>query len=450
MGSLNRSHNKGGYRSILARIGHSIARHLNASRPIAAIALEPGPAVIYPATDHHTEAALQRAADGRPAEGVALEVPRPWASPPDSVCLQITLQPRHGAETDSLEAMIGDASYAIDDPVALLPVEIPKPWGRELWFTGVEARGEARVVGQGGTLPLGTWLSLAPARSVARQPLVLLKILDPRPEPVLGELYLEVHEEKREVYVVTAIDPAAWPDGRGRIRFGVNQTARAAAGSDDAFRRDFIEALAVYEQARTAVDNTSEGLQQNNTDPEAQHRRQEALAAERTAREATLAFTDERALTVGDVIAVPTWVPHSLQQGVQVVEFQTPNYERHILSSSQKVLTQPRWDSARAVQGMHLDLPRQAEPETISEGVERIVAFEDFGVWRVQSAEPLEPPAGLPYLVVFCIEGMLRLAGPGARLEIGAGEAALLPSASAGRPIEPIDHASFLIAAPGL
>ena len=47
-------------------------------------------------------------------------------------------------------------------------------------------------------------------------------------------------------------------------------------------------------------------------------------AKEAAARSACLTFTDERALEVGDVIRVPTWVPHSLQQGVRVVEFQTP------------------------------------------------------------------------------------------------------------------------------
>ncbi|MEM8766005.1 MAG: hypothetical protein AAGE43_01070 [Pseudomonadota bacterium] len=407
--------------------------------------------MIYPATDHHAEAAIARAAAGHPAEPLRLEIPRPWARPPEALCLEVTLQPRPGAGANALEALIGEACFPMDDPVALLPVEIPKPWGRELWFTGVEARGEAQVAGSGGTLALGTWLSLAPARSVGRQPLVLLKILDPRPEPVLGELYLEVHEAKREVYVVTAIDPVAWPDGRGRIRFGVNQTARAAEGSDDAFRRSFMDALAAYERAQAAVESRAEQPADFDTAKAAEHASREALAAEeRIAREATLKFTDERTLSVGDVISVPTWVPHSLQQGVQVVEFQTPNYERHILSSSQKVLTQTHWDSERAVQGMHLDPPATVQPEILSDGVERIVAFEDFGVWRVQSRKSLTPPSGLPYTVVFCIEGSLHLQGPGGSLELGSGEAALLPCASAGYPIGSVDDACYLLAAPGL
>src|SRR5690625_7657891 len=42
----------------------------------------------------------------------------------------------------------------------------------------------------------------------------------PLPVEVVGDLYFELHEEKREVYVVTSIDPQAWPEGIGAIRYG--------------------------------------------------------------------------------------------------------------------------------------------------------------------------------------------------------------------------------------
>src|SRR5690606_22232694 len=105
----------------------------------------------------------------------------------------------------------------LDSPVALEPVVIPKPWGREVWYTGYEARGESRVVGAGGTMGLAGYLALAPEMLTGNRPVVLLKVLDPSPVPVLGELYLEVHEHKREVYVVTHVDAGAWPDGTGYI-----------------------------------------------------------------------------------------------------------------------------------------------------------------------------------------------------------------------------------------
>ncbi|NJN51182.1 MAG: hypothetical protein HC809_04765, partial [Gammaproteobacteria bacterium] len=77
-------------------------------------------------------------------------------------------------------------------------------------------------------------------------------MLDPHAEPVRGDLYFELHDTKREVYVVTHIDPTAWPGGRGGIAFGMNQVLRNACGDDVRFRRDYIDAVARYEAVRRA------------------------------------------------------------------------------------------------------------------------------------------------------------------------------------------------------
>jgi len=125
-------------------------------------------------------------------------------------------------------ALIADPGRA----VKLEPVHIAKPWGQEIWYTGMEERGESRVhVGQQ-QVPISQYLNAVQGHT----DVLLLKVLDPAPQQVTGDLYFEVHEHKQEVYVVTHIDETAWPDGRGGIRFGMNQQLRQTFASDDEFR----------------------------------------------------------------------------------------------------------------------------------------------------------------------------------------------------------------------
>ena len=90
---------------------------------------------------------------------------------------------------------------------------------------------------------------------------------------------------------------------------------------------------------------------------------------------------------VGDVVEVPLLLPHSLQHGVRTIEFQTPVYERKILSFAQKVLTQDHWDTASAIEQMDLLPPEQGPSDLLEsrEGltIERIVDFDDFEVRRI-------------------------------------------------------------------
>ena len=366
--------------------------------------------------------------------------PRPWRSAPDLADLAVSYRCEGDSATPALIATIEGVEISLDDPARLEPVVIDKPWGREIWYSGIEARGESRIVGSGGSVALSSYLALAPLRLCGRRPLVLLKILDPRPEPLLGELYLEVHAEKREVYVVTALDPTAWPEGRGRIRYGIDQSCRQQFGNDEAFREAFANALIRYERARAALDESPDSA---------------ALATEeRSAREATLEFTASRELSVGDVITVPNWLPHSLQHGVQVVEFQTPTYERFILSSSQRVLTQAHWDSTEAVRRLSLDPPPVEITEPVGPGIERIARFDDFGVWRINPAaqRQIRLPAAVPYALAFCIEGELLLTGRTRSLLLQAGEAAFVPLSAVDQPIRAGGDRTTLglLAAPGL
>ena len=316
------------------------------------------------------------------------------------------------------------------NPVRLSPVHIAKPWGQEIWFTGMEARGESQVVNSDGqALPISRYLSRDPEQATRGQPLLLLKILDPKAEPVLGDLYFEVHEEKREVYVVTHIAAGT----QGAIRFGMDQAVRASFASDAAFRRAYLEAVQAYERVRRRIDSGESGFEED----------------ELTLRAAMNRFTKLRDLHVGDVVSVSPWTPHALQHGVRVVEFQTQTYERFIVSFAQQVVTQDHWDTAHAVAHMRLDPPDEPAHEVVQDGVERIARFDHFNAWRVsQAAGTIHLPQGLPYAVAIAVGGSITVGG----LALQAEEACLIPAGALTRTTVHAqeDDAVALVAAPGL
>lgn len=293
------------------------------------------------------------------------------------------------------------AVFDLSKPLSLLPVCIPKPWGQEIWFTGVEARGVCSF-GQGaGVIPI-PWL-LQTCGSLlygkAESTLVLLKILDPLPEEVFGDLYVELHEKKQEVYVVTHIDENAWPNGIGSIRFGFNQQKRHEYADDASFRAAYLQAVRDYRAVRVEIDALLDGMRQTQDialDAAVSAAQQKIWLAkispqlqsrEKALREQMDGFYGYLPLQLGDVIKVPCHVPHSLQHGVRTVEFQTPVYERKILSFAQKVLTQAHWDTEQALSLCEVAPVRAEELEPLppAEGatIERIVDFDTFEVFRV-------------------------------------------------------------------
>lgn len=304
-------------------------------------------------------------------------------------------------QLEDVARRLGVPLFDLHAPALLDPVAIPKPWGQEIWFTGIEERGVSRIGDGRHTIPLPWYLHAAPARLAnhRHEHVNLLKILDPLPDPLLGDLYFELHEEKQEVYVVTGVDRAAWPDGRGAIRLGFRADARQAHGSEEAFRGAYREAVAHYRTVREAIDERidrereAEGVALDApVAPEVQRRwlagvPETLREEERTRRAAMNAFTQLWPLQVGDVVQVPLLTPHALQHGVRTVEFQTPVYERKILSFGQKVLTQPHWDTDEAIAQMVLDVEALSQCDTLSSGVgwrqERIVTFDDFVVDRL-------------------------------------------------------------------
>ncbi len=335
------------------------------------------------------------------------------------------------------------ARLRLDQPLRLDRLHIPKPWGQELWYTGVEQRGVCRLLaGEGESVPL-PWVlgTVSPWLTGGRRELVLLKILDPLAADVWGDLYFELHEEKREVYVVTHVDSEAWPGGEGAIRFGFDSQRLAAYDSAQGFKSAYLASVAAYESIRREIDGLLDGLRLEHgialDEPlaSAQLRRwlesvpPGLLEQEQHLRAEMQAFTRLVPLRVGDVVKVPRYIPHALQHGVRTVEFQTPVYERRILSFAQKVLTQGHWDTAEAVELMALEQPEEEAFTLIhrAEGVlvERIVDFDDFEVerWRLDPGCSLDLATANSYALVMTIEGEILLGG----ISLVAEQASLVP-----------------------
>lgn len=296
-----------------------------------------------------------------------------------------------------------DCNRALSEPARLLPARIPKPWGEELWFSGVEERGESSVVIEGIESPLSAVLATLDASATD---LPLLKILAPSAEAELGDLYFEAHQHKREVYIVTGISAAAWPSGVGEMRFGFSQAARAQAESDDDFRSAYLGAVKRYRAIRARIEAGEKFLR----------------TAEAAARKAMERFINTRTLSLGEVVTVDTWLPHGLRHGVRVVEFQTPSYDRYLLSFGQKAWTQSDWDTERALQNLRLDVPDRTSGANSLSGSSEVARFDDLSIERYSEGEArcLEATT---LTVVMAIAGDCRVG----RLTLQHEQAALIP-----------------------
>jgi hypothetical protein len=338
----------------------------------------------------------------------------------------------HPASSGNPLATVEGIVVPLTAPVRLQPAIVAKPWGREIWFTGIERRGESRVVAGSRELPLSTYLNAAAQHVCGGMPPVLLKILEPRPEPFAGDLYFERHEHKHEVYVVDGIDEGAHPTARSLVRLGVNQALRRQLG-DAAFRRAFLEVLERFEQARLAADAGTSG-------PD-----------EAAARAAVLAFTGTTPIAVGDTVAVPAGHPHSLQHGVRVVEFQTPVYERQIIYATQRVLTQRRWDSAEAVGRMHLEPLPAPQPDRGCLGLTQLAASPGFTVCRLrlEKRTAWTDPGRRAYVVCLLRRGAARIGSGAHPVDLDPGEAAFVPGSAGALQVRAAAASELLLAFPG-
>ena len=248
-------------------------------------------------------------------------------------------------------------------PALLEPVTVRKPWGREVWYSGIEARGESRVHHGGERIRLSQFL----ATLRRDRPVTLLKTL----HPDAGNLYVEVHERKYEVYIVDEVDAERWPEA-GQMLLGAS-VERGGLGEAE-FRERMLAA---------------------------------ARAAEASCRvDGVAALMRPVPLAVGDAVAIAPRVPHSLLRGVSVVEFQTPVFERKILAASQRVATQAGWDSAEAVDLIDLEAEPCVTPRT-SEPRQTLGASDTFTVTRHRLG-PGDTLAVPPWSVGWVVDGVLR------------------------------------------
>ncbi len=353
----------------------------------------------------------------------------------------------------------------LDKALPLKPISIKKPWGQEVWFTGIEERGLSLVGSLNTATPLPWVLSMAPQRLCAGldQQINLLKILDPLPEEVFGDLYFELHEEKQEVYVVTHVDNSAWPSGEGGIRFGFSQEVRQEYPTDDAFKQAFSCAVKAYENIRRRIDAELDTKRQAAgiaLDAPVMAEQTKAWLAELsvelqdqeyTLRQAMDHFKATKSLQLGDVVKVPCFTPHSLMHGVRTIEFQTPVYERQILCFAQKVLTQDHWDTDKAIHCMNLDKPEDEalKPLHSADGVtvDEVVDFDDFCVWRIaiREGQSWQLPE-FQYALVIGLNGQPQFS----QTPLNQEEGILLPALMSGDVVSNVadNTALFLLALP--
>jgi hypothetical protein len=308
------------------------------------------------------------------------------------------------------EMPLGDAFLEFDvplrRPLRLVPVSVPKPWGQEIWHSGVEKRGTSRVElltpsGLSVQVPLPyVELALEIARPEHQSALVLLKELDPFDVPYYGELYTEIHLQKSEIYLVTALGPNCCPGGQGFVKLGVQPSSSGASNSDT-----LSKALLAVESVRKKVDallaaggfdfaaQVASGANGLKSLHEAKLRLvpSELREQEKQAYSAASGLFLLHEIRVGDIVRVPTHMPHALQPGVRVIEFQTPHYERMILSSNQKVMTQEAWDVDSGIrliaEGNGGDIAEAAITRADSQNAEhvtRIVAFDGLDVLEIR------------------------------------------------------------------
>ena len=316
------------------------------------------------------------------------------------------------------------ADIHLRSPMKLDRVYIKKPWGQEIWYSGIEDRGICSV--QSVLLPWILDLLSTEFTGVGNKAPILLKILDPLAEKSYGDLYFEQHIQKREVYIVTNVDENAWPNSVGKIRYGFNQQKIDELGGVSNFKRAYLKAVRSYQKLRSEIDShlhqqrqSAEMDDEEVASPEIRTTWEANIAPglqkrEELLKQAMYDFTGLIDIRLGDVIHVHPFTPHSLLHGIRVIEFQTPHYERQILSFTQKVITQGHWDTEEALELTDFDSAHDPILRTIdaaAEDVTIIADFDEFTVTKViLDAGGETTLSGKTYSLVIGVQGTAQIA----------------------------------------
>jgi hypothetical protein len=328
----------------------------------------------------------------------------------------------------------------------LKPVEIEKPWGREIWYTGIEERGVCQIeIKKDHYVDLPILLNALGSygvRSPSKVP-ILLKILEPSPDPKRGSLYFELHEKKEEVYIVSGVSRDAWSSSVGKMKYGVSQKKRSEFESDDQFKEAFKSLCLEYETCRRNIDEYLADLSSGNSKVSSGEKTlplEDNVPKDWREREAKLEseinhFVGWLDLRQGDVVKVQKLVPHSLQFGITVVEFQTPVYERLIVTFNQKVLTQSHWDVSKAFEIMDINPPLTQSLKCLLDHaqicIEEVVDFFDFDVVRLtqKSRSFSIDLSQWGHAIIFALNNTLTVIGED-EVRLDSGDACFIPAAA--------------------
>lgn len=350
--------------------------------------------------------------------------------------------------------------WSVDTPRRLKRVTVPKPWGEEIWYTGVEKRGVCGLFlsGISDQNPAIVTTSDEPEQSVplpflelalgcacpeSKSSLPLLKELLPFDQPFYGELYTEVHTEKAETYLVTGLSNQCLERGFGEVKLGLHpQFARN--WQDPSTRDEAATRLKSYEQLRERVDHCleqaghlfQEQVLLKEQGPQAlesakkKHVVEGLLEEERRSYVAVSEIFLRHQIFPGDVVRVPTRTPHALQPGVRVVEFQTPSYERFILASNQKVLTQQGWDIEAALETVIPDLSSEAisrVPTQNGTSIRNVVSFPGLSVQELAFIPEHQEQRSVVFQITHHSQRPLVLfALSGGQIEVGSSQSGRL------------------------
>ena len=332
-------------------------------------------------------------------------------------------------ESNNIEPMSKSQLTLIDFsyPFKLVSIDIPKPWGKEVWFTGIEKRGISKVMPHGATrnFRLSTLIKVFGQKfleNLSPSP-ILLKILAPHDDPNFGNLYYELHNEKQEVYIISKVSPS-WQNGVGRMKYGINSKKMSEFPSKDDFKNAFKDAVKNYEACRKKIDQftdhyrakldfeVNENLDLKTLKSIRANMPTEIIDEEKNSKAKLEEFVGWLQLSVGDVVSVETRVPHSLQHGIEAIEFQSPVYERCIISFDQKVITQPGWDVDKAFGLMEMKPPAKKQLSVLTDSKsqlkERVVKFSDFEVSRVELRDKINLDASSQHLLIYLLRGEVR------------------------------------------
>ena len=298
------------------------------------------------------------------------------------------------------------ACFSPLEGIFLMPIAIKKLWGKEVWFSGIEARGVSLARSHFSTktheidevLFVFRLFRFLNKNYIKNQQPILLKILKPLADKIQGQLYYELHEKKKEVYIISRISKKLYPQGLGKIRLGFNPEKKKNYDNAKLFFSAKLKAILSYKKIRFQIDKKIDDWKAKNKSPINQRGSlraanqwskclsEEEVALEKKLRKEMESFSDYKSLKVGDTITIENKTPHALQAGVEAVEFQTPHYERLIISYPQKVLTQKDWDTEKAFQIMKkkTTLKKNLTVKDNAEILlEKCVSFKEFKVYKV-------------------------------------------------------------------